>query len=184
MNLQAFEKDENGVVVALPYYIRGGNDERKGVETELLGRITSNLELVAGYAFIDAKYKEHTTFVSGSSPHNTPRHTFNFWMYYTLTNGSFKGLSLGAGAYHIGERPVNDWTTDGANFHDITPGLKPFNLKPYTLVNLTASYALGKYQLRVQANNIFDVVGYNAYRTSYINPVTPGNFAATFSYKF
>jgi len=184
MNLRAFEKDENGAVVQMPYYIKGGNDERKGIETEIMGRIRENWEIVAGYAYINAKYKEHTTFVSGSSPHNTPNHTFNVWTYYTFRNGWVKGLSLGAGAYHIGERPVNDWTTSGANFHDITPGLKPYNLKPYTLVNLVGAYSYKRYGFRVQVNNVFDEKGYDAYRTSYINPVAPRNFSAAVNYTF
>lgn len=184
MNLRAFEKDENGVVVEMPYYIKGGNDERKGVETEIMGRINEKWEIVAGYAYINAKYKEHTTFVSGSSPHNTPNHTFNIWTYYTFRNGLVKGLSLGAGAYHIGERPINDWTTSGANFHDITPGLKPYNLKAYTLVNLVGSYSVKRYGFRVQVNNIFDQKGYDAYRTSYINPVAPRNLSGAITYTF
>ncbi|WP_221626963.1 TonB-dependent receptor [Pontibacter sp. Tf4] len=185
MNIQAVERDANGVLIQMPYYIKGGNDERKGVEVELVGRVLQNLELIAGYARISAKYKEHTTFVEGSSPLNTPDHTANFWANYQVQYGTFKGLSLGGGVYYVGERPINDWTKAGIDYHEITPGQKPWNLKAYTTVNLQASYQINKsIGLRLLANNILDASGYNAYRTSFINPIEPRNVAGVLTYKF
>ncbi|AHM62106.1 TonB-dependent siderophore receptor [Flammeovirgaceae bacterium 311] len=184
MNLQAVELDANGVLVYLPYYIQGGNDERKGLEVELLGRVLENFEVVAGYSYIDAQYKEHTTYVEGSAPLNTPKHTANLWTNYTVQTGYFKGLTLGAGAYYIGERPMNDWTKDQVEYHGITPGLKPFNIKDYTLVNASVAYQVKDVSVRLLFNNIFDEVGYNAYRTSFINPVDPRNFAGVLTYRF
>ncbi|WP_224999582.1 TonB-dependent receptor [Cesiribacter sp. SM1] len=184
MNLQAVELDENGVLVYLPYYIQGGNDERKGVEVELLGRVMDNLELVAGYSYIDAQYKEHTTYVEGSAPLNTPKHTANLWANYTIKTSLFRGVTLGAGAYYIGERPINDWTKEQVEYHGITPGLKPFNVKAYTLVNASVAYQIKDISVRLLFNNIFDEVGYNAYRTSFINPVDPRNFAGVLTYRF
>ncbi|WP_299759099.1 TonB-dependent receptor [uncultured Pontibacter sp.] len=105
MNLKAFAVDENGTVLETGYYIKGGNDERKGVEVELTGRVLENLEIVTGYAYIDAQYKDHTTFVPGSAPNNTPKHTFNAYANYTISHGLLQGLNFGAGAYYLGERP-------------------------------------------------------------------------------
>ena len=47
---------------------QGGNDQRQGVIVELTGRPLSNLEIIAGYSYIDAQYKEHTSYVYGSAP--------------------------------------------------------------------------------------------------------------------
>lgn len=184
MNIQAVEPDENGVLIQMPYYFKGGNDERKGVEVELTGRVLENLEVIAGYALIRAKYKEHTTFVEHSSPLNTPDNTANLWAHYTMRYGALKGASFGAGAYYIGERPNNDWTKSGVNYHEITPNQKPWYMKPYTTVNLSAAYTIQKIDLRLFLNNIFDEVGYNAYRTSFINPIDPRNIAAVATYRF
>ncbi len=185
MNLQAVERDENGVLIQMPYFIKGGNDERKGIEVELVGRVLENLELIAGYARISAEYKEHTTFVEGSSPLNTPDHTANFWANYQVRNGSFKGLSLGGGVYYVGARPSNDWTNDGVDYHEITPGQAPWYLKAYTTVHLQASYQVNEHVgLRLLANNILNAEGYNAYRTSFINPIEPRNFAGVLTYRF
>ncbi|MDX5419817.1 MAG: TonB-dependent receptor, partial [Hymenobacteraceae bacterium] len=160
MNIQAVEADANGVLVQMPYYMKGGNDERKGIEVELTGRVLDNLELIAGYALIDARYKEHTTFVRNSSPLNTPDQTANFWANYTFRYGALKGLALGGGAYYVGSRPNNDWTNAGVNYHEITPGQKPWYMKPYTTVNLQASYQATEHLgVRLLFNNVLDAKG-------------------------
>ena len=184
MNIRAVEVDSTGQIIQLPYYFKGGNDERKGVEVELAGRILPELEIIAGWALIDAKYKEHTTFVKDSRPNNTPDYTANLWVNYAPRKGKLKGFSIGAGAYHISERPNNDWTQSGVDFHAIVPGKAPWYMKAYTTVNAQVSYSYKDYTIRLIANNVLDEVGYNAYRTSFINRIDPRNFAAVLSYRF
>ncbi len=175
--------DENWVETG--FYQKGGNDERKGVEVELTGRILENLEVITGYSFIDAKYKEHTSYVYNSSPLNTPKHTFNAYLNYRFTEGPLERLSLGGGAYYTGERPINDWSAGAVTHEGIVPGQKPFNVNAYTLVNLQAAYQINaNWNLRLLANNIFDEIGYNAYRTSYINQTDPRTFAGVLTYTF
>lgn len=185
MNLEAFEVDENGVVQPTGYYIKGGNDERKGVEVELAGRVLPNLEVITGYAYIDAQYKEHTTFVPGSAPNNTPTHTFNAWANYSFASGALQGLSLGAGAYYLGERPYNDWTQDGVQYHSIDPNTAPWYNKAYTLVNAQVGYDFKQHWgVRAFFNNIFDEVGYDAYRSNFIDRVAPRNVSGQLTYRF
>ncbi|PHN06862.1 TonB-dependent receptor [Flavilitoribacter nigricans] len=165
------------------YYQKGGNDERKGIEVELIGRILPELEIVGGYAYIDARYKEHTSFYRDSAPLNTPKHTANAWLNYTVGKGKFSGLNLGAGAYYIGERPVNDWATT-VTHEGIVPDQEPFNIESYTVVNAYLGYRVSNYGFRLLFNNIFDQIGYNAYRTRFINQTDPRSFAAVISYDF
>src|SRR5690606_15522977 len=87
--------DENWV--ATGFYQKGGNDQRQGIEVELTGRLLPNLEVITGYSLIDAQYKEHTSYVYGSAPLNTPKHTFNAYANYFF-RGGLEGLSLGGGA--------------------------------------------------------------------------------------
>ena len=175
--------DENWVETG--FYQKGGNDERKGLEVELTGRVLENLEVITGYSYIDAKYKEHTSYVYNSSPLNTPKHTFNAYLNYRFTEGPLERLSLGGGAYYTGERPINDWSAGAVTHEGIVPGQKPFNVNAYTLVNLQAAYQINaNWNVRLLANNIFDEVGYNAYRTSYINQTDPRTFAGVLTYTF
>ena len=175
--------DENWVETG--FYQKGGNDERKGVEVELTGRILENLEVITGYSYIDAKYKEHTSYVYNSAPLNTPKHTFNAYVNYSFLEGPLKNLSLGGGAYYTGERPINDWSAGAVTHEGIVPNQKPFNVEAYTLVNLQAAYQINaNWNVRLLANNIFDEIGYNAYRTRYINQTDPRSFAGVLTYSF
>lgn len=180
MNLPVYDAawEETG------YYQKGGNDQRQGVEVELSGRVLENLQVITGYSYIDARYKEHTAYVYNSSPLNTPKHTFNAWANYTFTNTMLEGLSIGAGAYHIGTRPMNDWAHTPTH-EGMIADQKPFDLKAYTIVNLQLGYAINNnWDIRLLANNLFDELGYNAYRTSSINQIDPINFSGVLTYRF
>lgn len=167
------------------YYAKGGNDQRQGVEVELTGRPLENLELIGGYAYIDAQYKEHTSYVYGSAPLNTPKHTFNAYANYSFRNNILNGLTVGAGAYFTGERPVNDWSSGAVTHQGIVPNQQPFNVDAYTLVNVQAEYQFDKnWSFQLLLNNVFDKIGYNAYRTRYINQTEPRNFAGVLRYNF
>lgn len=185
MNLEVFRVDETGAVVPTGYYTKGGNDERKGVEVELTGRVLPNLEIVTGYAYIDAQYKDHTTFVPGSAPNNTPKHTFNAWANYSITEGIARGFSIGVGAYYLGERPYNDCTQDGVQYHAISPDTAPRYNKAYTIMNAQLGYEFEKHWgLRLLFNNILDEVGYDAYRSNFIDRIQPRNFSGVVTYRF
>ncbi len=185
MNLEVFEVDDNGIVLPTGYYAKGGNDERQGIEVELTGKLLSNLEVVTGYSYIDAQYREHTTFVPGSAPNNTPKHTFNAYANYTFTNYALKGLNIGAGVYYLGERPYNDWTQPGVQYHAIDPDTAPWYNKAYTIVNVQLGYPVTKHlNVRLLVNNIFDKVGYDAYRSNFIDRISPRNVSGVLSYSF
>ncbi len=175
LNLQALQNDGT----FLGYYLKGGEDTRNGVEVELIGRLLPNLEVIAGYSYLDAKYKDHASYYYNSSPLNTPKHTANLWLRY-----AFKKLSLGTGVYYLGERPHNVWSRNYTHV-GVEPGVKPFNLNAYTTVNLQASYKFNeKISLDIFGNNIFNELGYNAYRTVYLNRITPASLGTTLRYKF
>lgn len=175
--------DENWIETG--YYQKGGNDQRQGVEIEFTGRILENLELIAGYSYIDAQYKEHTSYVRGSAPLNTPKHTANGYINYRFKDRIFNGLSVGVGAYYIGKRPINDWSSGAVVHEGMVPGQKPFDVDAYTEVNAQIAYRLKKnWAFRFMANNILNEIGYNAYRTSYINQTNPRNFTLAIEYNF
>lgn len=166
------------------YFIKAGDLLRNGVEVELNGRPLPNLQVMLGYAWLNARYENSPSYVNGSSPMNAPDHTANGWVYYTISKSALKGLSLGLGTYYVGERPVNEFslTPDG---HGTPAGVKPFEMPAYTTVNLQLAYTYEKFTGRVFANNIFNAIGYNSYyRGGFINQIEPLNLAAVLSYRF
>ncbi|MGL4992737.1 MAG: carboxypeptidase-like regulatory domain-containing protein [Bacteroidales bacterium] len=163
-------------------YGKAGDLSRRGVEIEVIGRAHRTLQVVAGYAFLDAKYKNSLAFMDGSAPSNAPRHTANGWIYY---NPEFlKGVSIGLGAYYVGERPVNDFSMK-ASHANTTPGVKPFDMKAHTTLNATVGYKYKRASINLIFNNITNAEGYSSYyRGGFINPIDPFNFSTALSYNF
>lgn len=166
-------------------YRAGGNDRRQGVEVEIAGRVTNNFEIITGYSFVDAQFIKTSVYVEGSAPNNTPKHTYNAWANYTFTTGTLKGLNIGAGLYHIGERPYNDWTQEGYTTHGLDTSKEPWKNKAYTIVNAQAGYDINDHwSVRLFVNNVLDAVGYDAYRTTFIDRIAPRSFSGMIQYRF
>lgn len=173
-----------GTNQATNYFIKAGDLKRQGIEVELSGRILDNLQVMLGYAYLDAKYQNSPSYVNGSAPMNAPMHTANGWLYYTVDKGLMKGLAMGLGAYYVGDRPVNEFSLT-PDSHGSPVGVKPFDMPAYTTLNAQLAYSIGRVTTRVFMNNMFDELGYNSYyRGGYINQIDPRNFALTASYNF
>lgn len=173
-----------GTTQTTGYFDKAGDLKRRGIEAELSGSILDNLQVMLGYAYLDARYENSPAFQDGSAPMNTPKHTANGWVQYAFRKGVLKGLAASVGVYYVGERPVNDYTLkpDG---HGSMVGKKPFDMPGYTTVNAQLAYAIGPFTARVYLNNLLDALGYNSYyRGGYINQIDPRNFSAVVSYRF
>ncbi|WP_101689283.1 TonB-dependent receptor [Dysgonomonas massiliensis] len=179
-----YEINDEGIFEETIYKYKAGNIRRDGIEVELNGRILDNLQVMIGYAYLNARYKDSPSYVNGSAPMNAAKHTANAWVQYKVDKSFLKGLSLGLGAYYVGKRPVNEYSTkyDG---HGTPVNTKPFDMPSYITVNAQLGYTYGKVTARVFFNNIFDEIGYNSYyRGGYINQIDPRNFAGVVTYSF
>lgn len=174
----------------LGVYALAGELKRKGMEVELIGKILPNLQVMTGWAYVDAQYKDSPSFVNGSAPINTPKHSANAWLNYKFHTGALAGFDIGAGIYYVGQRPVDDYklevVLDNGHVNGTQPGEKPFFMPQYTTVDAQVGYSF-KNGLGIRGffNNIFDAVGYNSYfRGGYIDQIQPRNFAVQVNYKF
>lgn len=166
------------------FFDMAGDLKRKGIEAELSGSILENLQVMLGYAYLDAQYANSPAYKDGSAPMNAPKHTANGWIHYGVRKGFLKGFSASVGVYYIGKRPVNDYAVkpDG---HGSTTGVKPFDMPGYTTVNAQLAYGIKHFTVRLYMNNLFDALGYNSYyRGGFINQIDPRNFSAILSYRF
>lgn len=181
-NLSYRITDENGNNT--PFFGLAGDLKRKGVEIELVGKILPELEVMAGYSYLNAQYQNSKSFVDGSAPIMTPKHTANGWLNYTLRNGALRGFNFGGGVYYVGDRPSNDHAKRAGIIHD-TDASKPFDFKAYTTLNAQIGYTFKNVGIKIFANNLSDSIGYSAYyRGGFINRTDPRNFAVQVNYKF
>lgn len=167
------------------YYIKAGKLDRQGVELEVTGRVLPNMDIVAGYTYLEAEYHDSPYYHEGSSPMNTTKHTANGWVNYAVDKGALKNLSFGAGIYYVGKRPLAEYTYQVLPGHDVQPNTPPFFADAYTTVNMQVGYVYNRLHFRAFLNNMFDSVGYTAYyRGGYLNPTDPRNVAFSVTYKF
>ncbi len=165
------------------YVFKAGDLKRRGFETELNGRVLENMQVMIGYAYLDAQYHNSPSYVEGSAPMNAPRHTANGWVNYAFRK-ALNGLTIGVGAYYVDKRPVNEYSLspDG---HGNMGGEKPFDMPAYTTLNAQLGYTYKKFTTRLLLNNITDELGFNSYfRGGFINQIDPRNFSIVFHYKF
>ncbi|MHA6696885.1 TonB-dependent siderophore receptor [Chryseobacterium sp. A301] len=169
-------------------YGLAGKLVRSGVDLELIGKVMTNLQVMAGYSYLDAKYKESPAYMDDSAPMNTPSHTANGWVNYKFNEGTLRGLDFGVGAYFVGARPVDNYTKktiQSTHVNSVEPGVKPFELDSYATLEAQVGYQMGNLGLRVFLNNLTDVVNYSSYfRGGYLDQIQPRNASVQLTYKF
>lgn len=92
-------------------FIIGGKSQYRGLELSASGEVTSQFAMVASALLMDAEIVSVTAGGDnagelGMTPENTPRRTFSLFGEYRLKDVA--GLAFSAGAYHVGERAVNN----------------------------------------------------------------------------
>jgi len=180
---------ENVKINGINVYGLSGKLKRRGLEIDLIGRILPNLQIMSGWAYLDAGYKDSQSYVDGSAPMNAPKHTANAWLNYKFERSFIKGVDIGAGVYYLGERPSNEWSKKTANsmghVNSLKNEKKPFNMKEFASVDAQVGYTYKNTNVRVFVKNILDAIGYTSYfRGGYIDQMQPRNISAQIIYNF
>jgi iron complex outermembrane receptor protein len=135
-----------------------GSAHNQGLEFEFRGTITANLQLAASYAYIQSRISNSNRRLSarfngqeligrdGNQLFGVPHHGGSVWGTYLFTDGSFRGLKLGAGAVIRGVR-------EGDNIND-------YQLPGFARVNAMAAYtwhtADTRMSVQLNVDNLFD----------------------------
>ena len=118
--ISAYQIKQTNVLTADPvhsgYSIAVGEQRSKGIESDNTLQLTRDWNIIAGYAYDIPQVTQDNTIRVGNLLAGAPRHTGNFWTHYTMSNGSLKGLGVGAGVFGSGRR-----YGDSSNTY-LTPG--------------------------------------------------------------
>jgi len=139
--------------------IQTGEQRTRGIEVDLVWQPDENWSLLASYALLDGQILEDEVFESGNQLDFLPRHSGRLWVSRRFTEGSFNGLTLGAGLYAAGKQQVdlaNSAQTDA-----------------YVRFDAAMSYDAGPVTLGLTVKNLTDADYYVPY--SYLGSrVAPG----------
>jgi iron complex outermembrane receptor protein len=164
------------------FSVQTGEIKSKGIELDLMGSIGKNWNIVANYAYTDAKItKDNNPNLEGTKQ-QAPLHTTNAWIKYTITDGLLKDLGVGIGGSYYSNQYT--FTTRKAASD---PQAK---LPDYKSLNASLSYKTGNLLFALNIDNLtneFNIIGNYNYtlgaRGEYLYIALPGTnwrFSATY----
>lgn len=147
-SLSLYKITKNNVLTADPnnmnFSVQLGQTVTKGIEFDVRGQITEELNLTANYAYTDGVVTKDTdpAKVDISVP-GISAHLGNAWLTYRASKGAVKGLGLSLGAQYQGGR-TSWYVFDGTSQ----------SLPDYFRLDGAVSYQLNKFTIALNVNNI------------------------------
>lgn len=140
-----YQLTQNNLITRDPtdpnYSVTNGSTRSRGFETDLTGKITDDLQLIANYSLMDSRFLRHDNFKNHEF-RNTPKHSGTIWSKYQLP------INL-AGKFYVG---------GGATFVDARFGddANSFRTNGYIRPDLMAQYHWNNLDLRLNIENLLD----------------------------
>lgn len=125
------------------FQVQVGEQASDGFEFDLAGEILPGWNIIASYAYTDARILEDNEFPSGLGLLNVPEHAASLWTSYEIQDGDLEGLGLGLGIYFQGERNGDIRT--------------PFVLPSYTRTDAALFYSRGPFRTQLNFQNLFNI---------------------------
>ncbi|MEM9540192.1 MAG: TonB-dependent siderophore receptor [Cyanobacteria bacterium P01_E01_bin.42] len=147
LNLAYFDLTKQNISQSDPdnpgFFTATGEQQSQGIEFDIIGEILPGWNIVANYAYIDAKTTRDETVPIGNRLFGVPENSANFWTTYEFPRGALGGLSIGIGFNAVGER-------QGDNKNS-------FSVAGYFLTNAAIAYHKDKWRIGLNFRNLFDV---------------------------
>ena len=133
-----------------------GKQQSQGIELDISGEIAPNWNLIASYAYTNARVTEDNDIPVGNRLPGSPYNTFGIWTTYQIPDGDLQGLGFGLGVNYVGNRAGDRQNT--------------YEVGDYFLTNAAIFYKRDQWRLGLNFNNLFN--------TNYISGVggTSRNF--------
>lgn len=144
-NIKSSDPTRPGVLVPI------GTQRTNGLELTFTGDLSQGWQVWTGYAFLDAKVTSSPSLdssdnrpafrnipIQGKRPTLTPKHSANLW----VTKALGSGWRAGAGVNYVDDRFANPGNT--------------VRLPGYVTADAMVGYKVGKVDLQLNVNNLFD----------------------------
>lgn len=137
--IAAFDITKKNVLTADPmngflYSVATGKQRSQGIEFDISGRILPGWDIIANYAYIDARIKDDLLFRVGSRVSNSALNQGSLWTTYFFQEGVVKGFGAGVGMFAQGKRNGVFECQDPANC------AAPFELAGYARMDAALYY--------------------------------------------
>ncbi|BAC89850.1 ferrichrome-iron receptor [Gloeobacter violaceus PCC 7421] len=173
--LSIYRLEKDNVLTADPFNprfsIQVGQQSGSGVDFDIAGEILTGWNVIASWAYSDARITRDNTFAVNNRLPNAPFHTASLWTTYRLREGALSGFGVGAGLFYVGER---------AGDLDNT-----FAIPGYTRADAAVYYERERWRAAVNFKNLFNVRYFEGVQSdTRIYVGTPFTVQGTLSYQF
>ncbi|MBW4431890.1 MAG: TonB-dependent siderophore receptor [Pelatocladus maniniholoensis HA4357-MV3] len=153
------------------FSIQTGEQKSRGIELDISGEILPGWNIIAGYAYNDAKVTEDNDIPVGNRLFAAPKHSFNLWTTYRIQQGDLQGLGFGLGFYYVGETAGNLANT--------------FEVPSYFRTDAAIFYERDQFRAALNFRNLFDVEYYRAIGSETLVGIgEPFTIQGTISWRF
>lgn len=149
------------------FRITGGEQDHEGIEIELMGEVTSGLNLILTYAYLDTEIKKESVGLPfgdsslGNSVIGAPDKTASLFFEYQFKGNLLEDISLNGGASYVGRRPTQQQNLVGE--YGGGPGFPIVLLDDYLTVDFGLRYfGIDDFIISLQVTNVFDEDYFNA----------------------
>ncbi|KZL48893.1 ferrichrome-iron receptor [Nodularia spumigena CENA596] len=175
-NLAAYEITRNNLAVPDPdnpdFSIPSGEQRSRGIELDVTGQVLPGWNLIASYAYTDARVTKDNNLQPGNLLDGVPFNSASLWSTYEIQTGDFQGLGLGLGLFYVGERQG-----------DLN---NSFQVPSYVRTDASIFYRRNNWRAGININNLFNVdyIEDSGQRRNRINPGAPLTVRGTVSVEF
>jgi len=154
------------------FSIQTGEQRSRGIEFDVTGEILPSWNVIATYAYTDARITESNDFPEGNRLNSVPEHAASLWTTYEIQDGDFQGLGFGLGLFFVGEREG-----DLAN---------SFSVPSYLRTDAALYYRRDSFRAAINVKNLFDINYFNdsGYTNLRVYPGDPITVQGTISWEF
>jgi len=153
------------------FQVQVGEQASNGVELDIAGEILPGWNIIANYAYTNARVTQDNEFPVGRRLINVPEHAASLWTSYEIQEGDLAGLGVGVGVYFQGERN-GDFRT-------------PFILPSYTRTDASIFYRRGHFRTQLNFQNIFNVRYFEGARDQFrVIPGAPFTITGSVAWEF
>lgn len=120
-----------------------GLQRSQGIELNVVGEVLPGWNILASYAYTDARVVEDDSIEEGNFLINVPQNAASLWTTYQIPTGNLRGLGFGVGLFYAGEQQG-----------DLN---NSFSLPSYLRTDAALFYQGDRFRVSLNFQNLFDV---------------------------
>lgn len=125
------------------FSVTTGKQRSNGIEFDVVGEILPGWNIIANYAYTNARVAQDNTIPVGNRLFNSPYNSAGLWTTYQIQEGNLEGLGFGLGFNYVGDRAGDLENT--------------FEIDSYFVTNIAIFYEKNDWRVGLNLNNLFNV---------------------------